>query len=269
MTLPNDLTLGTVISIHENPFPDHQGPLDPGHVEELKIIRRNTLNVFRQLSKANEVQSPIMTLPLRAGLKSTATMQDNSHENPASLLFYYIFDDWHTSYSLVARREHRYGQQLEDLVSSNNRHISTSPLTIGLAQKHVPQSGARQYRPPSPHRPPIVDLETHIPKLHRDHRKHLNCAETRPADRRSRRQRIAGGRSPEHRAAGYEDGAECGDDLGRELRRGACLERHRPLRETQGPHQFVRLERDPGVSRREGVVGVLGASPHFYFPCKF
>ncbi|MCJ1305133.1 hypothetical protein MMC08_007947 [Hypocenomyce scalaris] len=109
---------GTVISIHENPFPDHQGPLDPSHVEELKIIRRNTLNVFRQLSKANEVQSPIMTLPLRAGLKYTATMQDNSHENPASLLFYYIFDDWYTSYSLVARREHRYGQQLEDLRKS-------------------------------------------------------------------------------------------------------------------------------------------------------
>ncbi|KAI4121056.1 MAG: hypothetical protein LQ347_006969, partial [Umbilicaria vellea] len=103
---------GTVISIHENLFPDRQGPLTSAQKSELEVIRYNTLNVFRQLSKANKVQSPILTLPFRIGAQAL----DNTPEtNPASLLFYYLFDDWHTTYSLVARREHRYGEQLEEL----------------------------------------------------------------------------------------------------------------------------------------------------------
>lgn len=103
--------------MHENPFPGHQGAWDISQEKELKVIRRNTLNVFGQLSKANKVQSPIMTLPLRAGIKSIKNTPDHKDENPASLLFFYLFDDWHTTYSLVARREHRYGEQLEKLVS--------------------------------------------------------------------------------------------------------------------------------------------------------
>lgn len=111
--MPNHRLLGTVISIHENLFPDRQGPLSSTQEAELKIIRYNTLNVFRQLSKANQVQSPIMTLPFRTGPQPLDNTPEN---NPASLLFYYLFDDWHTTYSLVARREHRYGEQLEQLV---------------------------------------------------------------------------------------------------------------------------------------------------------
>lgn len=83
------------------------------------------MNVFRQLSKANKVQSPILTLPFRIGAQAL----DNTPEtNPASLLFYYLFDDWHTTYSLVARREHRYGEQLEELVRTP-RSTTPNPLT--------------------------------------------------------------------------------------------------------------------------------------------
>lgn len=37
-------------------------------------------------------------------------------EDGPSLLFYYIFDDWVSSYGLIAKREHKYGVALEDLV---------------------------------------------------------------------------------------------------------------------------------------------------------
>lgn len=33
------------------------------------------------------------------------------------LLFYYIFDDWYSSYSVVFRKEHQYGEALDQLVS--------------------------------------------------------------------------------------------------------------------------------------------------------
>lgn len=38
-------------------------------------------------------------------------------EDGPSLLFYYIFDDWVSSYGLIAKREHKYGVALEKLVS--------------------------------------------------------------------------------------------------------------------------------------------------------
>jgi hypothetical protein len=38
-------------------------------------------------------------------------------EDGPSLLFYYIFDDWVSSYGLIAKREHKYGVALENLVS--------------------------------------------------------------------------------------------------------------------------------------------------------
>ncbi|SLM37579.1 hypothetical protein LPUS_07476 [Lasallia pustulata] len=109
---------GTVISMHENPFPGHQGTSTATQKDQLKIIRKNTLNVFRQLSKANKVQSPIMTLGLRTGSESLESPPDSSPATVTSLLFLYLFDDWHTTYSLVARREHRYGEQLEQLRQS-------------------------------------------------------------------------------------------------------------------------------------------------------
>ncbi|MCJ1386640.1 hypothetical protein MMC17_009766 [Xylographa soralifera] len=106
---------GTVISIHENAYPNHDAPLDPDEQKNLDIIRRNLENVFCQISNANEsnLQNPIETLPIRS---PSLKIDGQPHASPAdvpSLLFYYLFDDWYTSYSLVARKEHQYGTQLE------------------------------------------------------------------------------------------------------------------------------------------------------------
>ena len=63
-----------------------------------------------------------MELPLRTKSISGTNGGDNGeYARPTdipSLLFYYIFDDWAMSYSLVARREHRYSAELENLVST-------------------------------------------------------------------------------------------------------------------------------------------------------
>lgn len=122
-SLVDVLLLGTIISIHENPFPGQQDKLEPEQQYALSVIRRNLHNVFGQLSKATDGRkepNPIMTLPIRGGLTSGLGDTKDSNIGPladaSSLLFYYLFDDWYTSYSLVARKEHQYGAQLTHLV---------------------------------------------------------------------------------------------------------------------------------------------------------
>lgn len=108
---------GTIISIYENPFPGHQGALDDQEKERLERIRRNLLNVFMQLSQVNDAhrrENPIYTLDIRPGLESNQTSNINISDSPG-LLFYYLFDDWYTSYALVSKEEHQYAKLLEKL----------------------------------------------------------------------------------------------------------------------------------------------------------
>ena len=83
-----------------------------------KVIRRNILTVVRQLSNVkNEWRkgNPIQTLDIRPGMQSNlnskVTLLDSS-----GLLFYYLFDDWYTTYALVAKKEQQYAARLEHLV---------------------------------------------------------------------------------------------------------------------------------------------------------
>ena len=113
-------SIGTVIAVHENPFPGRSGILDNKEQAALKVIRKNLLNVFRRLSKANDeamTKNPMSALKIRSGARSEEGRPIINSDAP-SLLFYYLFDDWYTSYSLVSRKQHQYGQQLERLVGS-------------------------------------------------------------------------------------------------------------------------------------------------------
>ena len=108
---------GTVISIHENPFPGRHGSLDRRQQETVTNMRRNLWIVFKQLSKVNDAwrhQNAIMSLPIRSGLQSIEGNDISISDSP-SLLLYYLFDDWYTSYSLVSKQEHQYGKQLGHL----------------------------------------------------------------------------------------------------------------------------------------------------------
>lgn len=118
--VPTDISCsGTIVSIQENLFHNRRGDLSSKECTILYLMRRNLLNIFQQLSKANERrrENHIMTIPVRPGLQDVASNEVSPSDAP-SLLFHYLFDDWLTSYSLVARKEHQYGVQLELLVSS-------------------------------------------------------------------------------------------------------------------------------------------------------
>ncbi|KAI9754650.1 MAG: hypothetical protein M4579_004613 [Chaenotheca gracillima] len=115
----NVVVAGTVISIYEDIFSESGANPAPLRSEVL-MMRRNVLNVFRQLSNSNAAltgQSPISILGIRRNLGAaesdgTNTAETNEVNVPASLLFHYLFDDWYSSYGLVARQEHQYGREL-------------------------------------------------------------------------------------------------------------------------------------------------------------
>lgn len=109
---------GTVISIQENPFP---GPYIPSADERravLGVIRRNIGFIFAGVSKQHSAASEsgsLVTVRVRNFSDTGPDQASIKQEDGPSLLFYYIFDDWFSSYSLVARREHTYGAMLNKL----------------------------------------------------------------------------------------------------------------------------------------------------------
>ena len=127
--------IGTIITINENPFLDRTGPTTSG--DEIKLLRRNLMNVFKQLSKSNDEwigQNAIMRVPVRTGISKIIEGEVAASDAP-SLLFHYLFDDWYTSYSLVAKQEHQYGVKLANLVSKSVM-IYCQLLTL-VKRKHM------------------------------------------------------------------------------------------------------------------------------------
>ena len=106
---------GTVVSIRENPYPDGQV-----HAKGLAAVRGNLANVLRQLSKAQDrdAVNQVTAVQIRAGLQPTSSGEQRvTDDESASLLLYYLFDDWYTSYGVIARSENQYGPQLDRVVS--------------------------------------------------------------------------------------------------------------------------------------------------------
>ncbi|KAJ5204496.1 uncharacterized protein N7498_005375 [Penicillium cinerascens] len=112
---------GTIISIQENPLPMQQGPLSTSQGKILDVVRRNTKFIFSGVSKqhlnASENDS-LVTIRVRHFSDSGPEEANIKQEDGPSLLFYYIFDDWVSSYGLIAKREHKYGVALERLRAS-------------------------------------------------------------------------------------------------------------------------------------------------------
>ncbi|KAL4899561.1 hypothetical protein BDW74DRAFT_163400 [Aspergillus multicolor] len=109
---------GTVLSIQENPYP---GPA-PSSESELKAVtaasRRNVQLIFRGVSKQHSAASEndsLVTIRVRPFHDPGTDFASIKQEDGPSLLFYYIFDDWVSSYSLVAKREHGYSVDLDRL----------------------------------------------------------------------------------------------------------------------------------------------------------
>ena len=104
---------GTVISVYENPFPRMN--LD---MKVLRTVRRNVVNVFHHLSSTCNMAghpSTMMTVQIRDFHTSAQSLDGTPSLEVASKLLYYLFDDWITTYGLVAKKEHPYGSELERL----------------------------------------------------------------------------------------------------------------------------------------------------------
>jgi hypothetical protein len=165
---------GTVIAIHENPYPGHRANLSHEEVVDLGYIRRNLVNVFKQISRADEDKpSPnaVMTIKLRSPTppQSSLPLRPDISLEKSSLLFYYLFDDWYTTYSLVARKEHQYGIRLERLVRLYLRLSSCSTTDLVTAESNVPSREFKAHRRVAPLRASASYIKADISKLRHDH----------------------------------------------------------------------------------------------------
>ena len=102
----------TVITINEDPFPrDSSNYLSPIQQRIFNETRRNLTNVFRSLSLADSdpmhVRNPMTLLPLRSRLGSTPEESAHRASDTPGLLFYYLFENWQNSYTLITRKESR------------------------------------------------------------------------------------------------------------------------------------------------------------------
>ena len=128
-------------------------------------MRRNLKNVFLQLSKSNDAvreNNPMMALPIRSGLQDTNETDVTARDAP-SLLFHYLFDDWYTTYSLVAKKEHQYGEKLSSLVSEYCPKLTIANVT--RARGYVRETGSQAHREASSYWATIERSETVISKL--------------------------------------------------------------------------------------------------------
>jgi hypothetical protein len=108
----------TVITISEDPYAFHNGPLNAREQRNLGVIRRNLINVFRQCSKARDPLADInpLVLPLRTRVGNSEREEHHRNTDVPGLLFYYLFDDWLSIYSLIARRDNRFALELNTIV---------------------------------------------------------------------------------------------------------------------------------------------------------
>jgi hypothetical protein len=124
----------TVISITEDPFHHHSNPLTIQEKRTLREVRRNILNVFRQLSHAHDSKkdNPIQRLPIRKRVGNSNEETAHRSTDAPGILLYCLFDDWYTTFSLISKREQRYGYELNKLVSFGCRTCPStwSQLTI-------------------------------------------------------------------------------------------------------------------------------------------
>jgi len=119
----------TVISISEDPFPFSEGRLQVDELRTLYTTRRNLVTVFRQLTKAPTAfrENSLIMLPIRHRIGNSEEETAHRPTDAPGLLFYYLFEDWFTTYSLVTRREHGYAAELDRLVGSRSLYSYSAP----------------------------------------------------------------------------------------------------------------------------------------------
>lgn len=107
----------TVISVSENPFPFSNNGLPAQDLRTLFTTRRNLVNVFRQLTKAPTPlrYAALAQLPIRQRVGNSEEETVHRTTDAPGLLFYYLFEDWGATFTLISRREQGYAMELDRL----------------------------------------------------------------------------------------------------------------------------------------------------------
>ena len=124
-----------------------------------------------QLSEVNDLhrkENPINTLDIRPGLDSNQSSDITIADSP-SLLFYYLFDDWYTTYALVAKSEHQYAMELERLVRPYQSRMYRPELIPPAARRYVHQASSSSHPEFAPVRAGTRCLEAYISELRAHH----------------------------------------------------------------------------------------------------
>ncbi|KAI2791363.1 hypothetical protein POX_c04221 [Penicillium oxalicum] len=109
---------GTLISIQENPARQIERLTEKEQLAVLDVVRRNIRFIFSGISKQHANYSPkdsLVTVRVRQFHDVGPDQATIKQEDGSSLLFYYLFDDWVSSFGLIAKRQHQYGVSLEQL----------------------------------------------------------------------------------------------------------------------------------------------------------
>ncbi|KAF7718302.1 Uncharacterized protein PECH_001110 [Penicillium ucsense] len=109
---------GTLISIQENPTRQIEQLSEKEQQAVLGVARRNIRFIFSGISKQpvnHSRKDSLVTIRVRQFHDVGPDQASIKQEDGASLLFYYLFDDWVSSFGLIAKRQHKYGVSLEEL----------------------------------------------------------------------------------------------------------------------------------------------------------
>jgi hypothetical protein len=129
----------TVISVHQ--YPEQVRTL-----EELKATRTNTLSVLNQLSNCGHGNTdPLSMQTVRQALTLDVAQ---AHEGPegASLLFYYLFDDWRAVYLTVAKYHAELDGLRKKILGDVNRKAYQLPNIEIITKLHRLGIDIRQYQ---------------------------------------------------------------------------------------------------------------------------
>ena len=107
-----------------------------------RVAKRHVLSIFGRISRLASTSTGGSSELMNVRIRPDARSSDDSSEwanrertDCASLLFYYLFDDWMSTYALITMREHPYRDSLEkvrqDLRKAPDVHVLETLDNIG------------------------------------------------------------------------------------------------------------------------------------------
>lgn len=115
---------------------------------DIKATRANTLSVLSQLSDlGHNSVDPISMQTVRQALKHHDVLESTQGVEGASLLFYYLFDDWRAVFLTIGMYQKRLGDLRKMILGDAVSLPMTDHLLLPLTPpRSKPQSQHREHR---------------------------------------------------------------------------------------------------------------------------